>query len=110
MSLTKGHPLFDKFNVIIRRCMETGLVDKYWSELNYNLSLKNVGTLREKGCESCSVVYFVFSLSHLKVAFVVLAFGYVLCVIVFMLELKCKSYSRLSRSVNLQRVSFDKRI
>jgi hypothetical protein len=30
MSLTRGHPLFEKFDVIIRRCMETGLVEKYW--------------------------------------------------------------------------------
>jgi hypothetical protein len=101
MILTRGHPLFDKFNVIIRRCMETGLVDKYWSELNFNLSLKNVGSLRGKDCETCSVMYFVFSLSHLKVAFVVLGFGYVLCVIVFVFELKCKSHSKLASSDNL---------
>jgi hypothetical protein len=96
MCLTKGHPLFDKFNEVIRRCMETGLVDKYWSELNFNLSLKNMVRLRERDCEACGVVYFVFSLSHLKVAFVVLGFGYMLCITVFVLELKCKSHSKMS--------------
>jgi hypothetical protein len=107
MCLTKGYPLFDKFNAVIRRCMETGLVEKYWSELNFNLSLKNVGSLRERDCEACSVVYFVFSLSHLKVAFLILGFGYTLCVIVLLFELKCKSHAKISSSVNLQRGMFD---
>jgi hypothetical protein len=70
--------------------METGLLDKYRSHLIFNLSLINKGSFEEKDCESCTVVYFVFSLSHLKVAFLVLGFGYVLCVIVFLLELKFK--------------------
>jgi tryptophan-rich sensory protein len=90
MSLTRGHPLFDKFNVIIRRCMETGLVDKYWSELNFNLSLENMGKFRKSGCEVRSNVYFVFSLSHLKAMFLVLGFGHVLSVIVFLFEFNCK--------------------
>jgi tryptophan-rich sensory protein len=90
MSLTIGHPLFEKFDVIIRRCMETGLVDKYWSELNFNLSLKSLSRLRNPDDEVNSDIYFVFSLFHLKIAFLVLGFGYVLSVIVFLFELSFK--------------------
>jgi hypothetical protein len=90
MSLTRGHPLFEKFNVIIRRCMETGLVDKYWSELNFNLRLKRVSKLRTPDDEGNSNMYFVFSLSHLKVAFIVIGFGHVLSVIVFLFEFSRK--------------------
>jgi hypothetical protein len=90
MSLTRGHPLFEKFDVIIRRCMETGLVEKYWSELNFNLSLKSLSNLRKPDDEVSSNIYFVFSLSHLKVAFLLLGFGCVLSVIVFLFELSCK--------------------
>jgi hypothetical protein len=86
MSLTRGHPLFEKFDMIIRRCIETGLVDKYWSEMNFNISLKSVSQLRKSDDEMSSNIYFVFSLSHLKVTFVVLGFGYVLSVIVFLFE------------------------
>jgi hypothetical protein len=86
MCLTKGHPLLDRFNAVIRCCMETGLVEKYWSELNHNLQLQNLDKFRDGDCEVCSKMYFVFSLSHLRVAFLVLGFGYFLSAIVFLFE------------------------
>jgi hypothetical protein len=87
ISLKKGFPLLDRFNVVMRRCMESGLVDNYWSELNFVRRLKDDSKTEEKGCEVCDEKYFVFSLSHLKAAFVVLGFGYLLCVLVFVVEL-----------------------
>jgi hypothetical protein len=90
MCLTKGHPLLDRFNAVIRRSMETGLVEKYWSELNFNLQLQNVEKFKDTECELCSNIYFVFSLSHLRAAFLVLGFGYVSSVIVFLLEMCCR--------------------
>jgi hypothetical protein len=86
MCLTKGHPLLDRFNAVITRCMETGLVEKYWSELNHNLQLENVDKFKDGDCEVCSEMYFVFSLSHLRVAFLVLGFGYFLSAMVFLFE------------------------
>jgi hypothetical protein len=88
MCLTKGHPLLDRFNAVIRRSMETGLVEKYWSELNFNLQLQNLEKFKDTECELCSNMYFVFSLSHLRAAFIVLGFGYVSSV-VFLLEMCC---------------------
>jgi hypothetical protein len=86
MCLTKGHPLLDRFNAVIRRSMETGLVQKYWSELNFNLQLQNLEKFKDTECELCSNMYFVFSLSHLRAAFLVLGFGHVLSVTVFTFE------------------------
>jgi hypothetical protein len=97
--LTKGHPLLDLFNTVIRRCTEAGLVVKYWSDLIFYIHLQNMDKFKERGCEFCSDMYFVFSLSHLKVAFLVLFFGLVLSVIVFLVELICKYHSE-SRKVS----------
>jgi hypothetical protein len=87
MSLKKGFPLLDRFNVVMRRCMESGLVDKYWSEFNFVRQIKDDSEIEENNCAECDGEYFVFSLSHLKAAFVVLGLGYLLCVFVFIVEL-----------------------
>jgi hypothetical protein len=92
ISLKKGFPLLDRFNVVLRHCMESGLVDKYWSKLNFVRQLKDDSDIEENSCAVCDGKYFLFSLSHLKAAFVVLGFGYVLCVLVFQVELLCKGH------------------
>jgi hypothetical protein len=66
--------------------METGLVEKYWTELKFNLQLQNLKKFKDTDCELCSNMYFVFSLSHLRAAFLVLGLGHVLSVIVFTFE------------------------
>jgi hypothetical protein len=35
----KRHPVVDKFNVIIRLCIEAGLAEKHWSELSFSIQL-----------------------------------------------------------------------
>jgi hypothetical protein len=87
MSLKKGFPLLHRFNVVMRRCLESGLVDKYWSEFNFVRQLKDDLKPEENYCAQCDDKYFVFSLSHLRAAFIVLGFGYLLCVLVFLVEL-----------------------
>jgi hypothetical protein len=89
--LTKGHPLLELFNIVISRCTEAGLVAKYWTDLIFHNHLQHVGKSEAPSCEVCSGMYFVFSLSHLKVAFVVLVFGYILSAIVFLAEFVCHS-------------------
>lgn len=73
--LQKGRPLLDRFSVVIRRCIETGLVGKYWSELNFNPHLQNTGKFETPTCVVFSNTILVFSLSHTRMAFVVLRFG-----------------------------------
>jgi hypothetical protein len=48
----------------------------------------------ESDCQTCSDMYFVFALTHLRVVFIVLGFGHVLSVAVFMAELICKWLSK----------------
>jgi hypothetical protein len=47
-----GHPLIDSINVVIRRCIEAGLGDKYWSGLHFNLKLQNMRKLDESDCQA----------------------------------------------------------
>jgi hypothetical protein len=94
MYLRKGHPVIESFNVVIRHCFEAGLVDKYWSDFIFNLTLQNMRKSEELYCQTCSDMYFVFSLTHLRVVFIVLGFGHVLSVAVFVAELICKWLSK----------------
>jgi len=89
MYLEKRHPVVNRFNVVIRRCMEAGLVEKHWSEFNFNLQLRNAGKSKDLLCKVCRDMYFAFSLSDLKVAFFVLGLGHALSVTVFIAEIFC---------------------
>jgi hypothetical protein len=71
--MPKGSPLLNQLNKYIRRCLEGGLVERYWTELNLEAILKS----KEKFVKDGSGMYFVFSLSHTAPAFSVLGFGYV---------------------------------
>ncbi|GFG29016.1 hypothetical protein Cfor_02573 [Coptotermes formosanus] len=93
MYLMKGHPLVHLFNAVISRCTEAGLVLKYWSNLLFYIHLQHVAESKEPSCVVCNDMYFVFTLSHLKVAFVVLFLGVLLSAIVFLSELVYKSHS-----------------
>lgn len=82
MFMQKGNPLFRPVDDVILRLMEAGLVDFWWSMVVYGQELamenENVGA---------PITYFVFSLSHLYVAFTFLALGYCIGILVFILEL-----------------------
>jgi hypothetical protein len=94
MQFIREEAVIYKFNTVIRRCIESGLGDKYWSDLLFNLTLQNMRNSEESDCQACSDNYFVFSLSHLRVAFIALWFGYVLSVAVFVFELICNWLSK----------------
>jgi hypothetical protein len=92
--LRRGHPVIERFDVVIRRCFEAGLGDKFWSHLHFNLKLQNMRKSEESDCQTCTDTYFVFALTHLSVVFIVLGFGHVLSVAVFVAELICKWLSK----------------
>jgi hypothetical protein len=94
MLLQGGYLVIDSFNRVITRSIEAGLGDKYWSDLRFNLTLQNMRQLEESNCLACSDTYFVFSLTYLRVAFIVLESSYVLSVSVFVAELICKWLSK----------------
>jgi len=86
---TKGNPLVNQFNRLIRRCVEGGLADRYWAQLKNEALLRS----RTKSDEDGSSMYFVFKLSHMGPAFSVLGFGYVCSTIVCIGECLHKRFS-----------------
>jgi hypothetical protein len=93
MYLTKGHPLLHLFNVVIRRSIEAGLAQKYWTDMLFRIHSDHATDSKEPSCVVCNEIYFVFTLSHVKVAFVVLFLGFLLSAIVFLMELASKCLS-----------------
>jgi hypothetical protein len=81
--LKKGNPLLGRFNILMRRCLEAGLLLKFWRETQHRASLRGGGRFVEAAGDE----YFAFSLSHLMPAFVVLLVGTVLSSVVFIGEL-----------------------
>jgi hypothetical protein len=79
----KGNPLLDRFNILMRRYLEAGLLEKLWTELQHLASLKGGGRFGEVAGD----MFFAFSVSHLMPAFVVLLVGTVLSSVVFIAEL-----------------------
>jgi hypothetical protein len=79
----KGNPLLDRFNILMRRCLEADLLKRLWSEMQHRASLKGAGRIGEAAGD----VFFAFSVSHLMPAFVVLLVGNVLSSVVFIGEL-----------------------
>jgi len=80
--LKKGNPLLDRFNILMRRYLEAGLLEMHWTELQHRASLRGAERLREADGD----VFFAFSVSHLTPAFVVLLVGTVLSSVVFIGE------------------------
>lgn len=95
MFVQKGNPLFPPVNSVILRFVEAGLVDFWWSliverqKFTANLEIADE-----------PITFFVFSLSHLYVAFTFLAIGYCLSVLVLLLEVLYSKYSDVTRLVD----------
>jgi hypothetical protein len=86
MYLSTGNPLIHRANTIIRRTIEAGLVDHYWSMVKWRDSFKNMANSTYDGDLTVDNKYFSLTLSHLKAAFIILAVGYILCSILFIAE------------------------
>jgi hypothetical protein len=67
----------------MRRCLEAGLLEIRWSELQHRAHLNSRGKLGEESSD----MFVPFGVSHLKPAFVVLGVGYSLSSVVFIVEL-----------------------
>jgi len=77
-----GNPLLDRFNILMRRYLEAGLLERLWAELQHRAALIGEDRLRDADGET----YFAFSVSHLLPAFVVLLLGTVFSLVVFVVE------------------------
>ena len=65
MLFKKGNPLLDRFNILMRRYLEGGLMEGTWTELQHRAALTGGGRF----IEAAGDMYFAFSLSHLMPAF-----------------------------------------
>ncbi|KAJ9578749.1 hypothetical protein L9F63_005038 [Diploptera punctata] len=79
-AVPKGHPLLDILNIHIRRCLEGGLLETYWSKLKHEVNLK--ANYTDEDSE-----FVVFSLTHLTPVFLLLFNGYILSLIMFASEI-----------------------
>jgi len=84
--LNNGSPFLNRLNVLTRRSMEGGHLDRYWAQLLWITSLRS----KMKFGDGEKDMYFVFSISHLSPAFCVLGFGYLLSSAAFLAEIFAK--------------------
>jgi len=89
----KGNPLLDRFNILMRRYLEGGLLERLWREQQHRASLRSGGGFGE----SAGGKFFVFSVSHLMPAFMVLLAGTVLSAVVFIAELILNCLCKLKK-------------
>ncbi|PSN54860.1 Ionotropic receptor 661 [Blattella germanica] len=94
MYFRKGSLLLKRFNNVLRRCIESGLIEKYWEEMKLRRSSFNAkehnNFISSEELSIYNNMYFVFSLNHLKLAFIVLLLGYGISSCVFLIELILK--------------------
>lgn len=81
MYVTKGSPLLDIFNKIIRRMLEAGVMQKLWEDMKEAV---RKGGLSET---STAEAYFILSLSHLQLVFYMLVIGNAASIVVFLVEI-----------------------
>ena len=90
----KGNPLLFRFNILMRRYLEAGLLEKLWTELQHGAALTSGGRVTEAAAD----MFFAFSVSHLMPAFVVRLVGTILSSVVFVAECivncLCKRWKR----------------
>jgi hypothetical protein len=79
----KGNPLLDRFNILMRRYLEAGLLERLLTELQHRAILRGGSKFRE----ATGDVVFAFSVSHLVPAFVVLLVGTILSSLLCFAEL-----------------------
>jgi hypothetical protein len=81
MYLTKGSPLLDRINTIIKHAVEGGLLDQWWGEMKTSWILSSAMKIQEESS--------TLTMSHLQSAYVTLFLGLGLSLTVFVVELTC---------------------
>jgi hypothetical protein len=79
----RGNAIVESFNVLMRRYLEAGLMERQWRELQHRAALKGA----DRFGQAAGDMFLAFSVSQLKPAFVVLLVGTVLSSVVFIGEM-----------------------
>lgn len=87
--LTKGSPFLERFNEIINQMWQSGLLIKIENDYLMRVRMRQVESrnISYEYKESDYDYYFVFSMSHLKICFYVISYGYCFSIIVFIFEI-----------------------
>jgi hypothetical protein len=91
----KGNPLLDKFNLLMRRYLEAGLLERLCTDLQHRASLRSGG----RNGKAAGDEFFTFFVSHLVPAFVILFVGTVLSLVVFIGELIVKCLGKSMKKI-----------
>jgi hypothetical protein len=87
MYFRKGSPFVEPFNSVIHRALEGGFVGKIVSDIRSSWSLCGVrSNNNSESGDNLDSGYFVFSMAHLEIAFVILIVGLSLSFFVLLLE------------------------
>jgi hypothetical protein len=81
--LHKGSLFLNRLNTLMRRCMEGGLMNRYWAHMNFMARLHSNNEYISDTIDT----FFAFKISHLNAAFTLLISGYIFSCIVFILEI-----------------------
>jgi len=98
----KGNVVLERFNILMRRYLEAGLLERLWTELQYRASMRGGGRFTQAAGD----IFFAFSVCHKMPAFVVLIVGTVLSSVVFIAELilNCLRKRRKKKDSRITRV------
>ena len=93
MYMAKGNPLLHRFNKIITRVFEAGLIEKWWNDFLYSSRLDDhpIGDddikFSDFAKNELNSDYYKFSLIHLQVVFEALLIGQIISTFVFLVEI-----------------------
>jgi hypothetical protein len=89
MVVPKGFPLKPKYDHILLALIQAGLIDWWWELLKYTASLEGARKFGSSPGE-----YTALTLKHLQSAFYILLIGYVMSLLLFLIELSCHHHKR----------------
>ncbi|PSN33223.1 Ionotropic receptor 703 [Blattella germanica] len=77
--MSRGHSILAKFNYFIKKCIENGIFDHYWSIILWIHRVAHIYGENED-------YYNTFGIDHLQICFSFLGIGYILSIYTFCLE------------------------
>ncbi|PSN33218.1 Ionotropic receptor 710 [Blattella germanica] len=87
IAVSRGHPVLDKFNYFIQKCLENGFLERYWSIFLWRNKVVNVNKENEE-----IFSYSSFGLKHLQICFSFLVIGHILSIFTLCSEYVCYKY------------------
>ena len=99
----KGNPILPLLDKVVRRSIEGGFVEKYWSAVKHTYQLQAIKRDEDD-------MYFVFSINHMQPVFVLLLGGYVVSFAVFVFELFSIKLMKCSINISLVKPNFARKI